>query len=59
MWMYFLLDKVKVSLTGDLLYLMKHHKSIRQADFHRMILIADFVDVNRNLWGGGGAARLN
>lgn len=36
-------------LTRDVLYLMKHNKSIRQADFHRMILGVDVVNGNRNL----------
>lgn len=39
-----------ILLTGDLLYLMKHHKSIRQAHFDRMFLSADEGDVTRNLY---------
>lgn len=43
------LVKLILQLTGDLLYFMKHHKSIRQAHFNRMVLSVDVVDVYRNL----------
>lgn len=42
--------QIQITLTGDLLYLMKHHKSIRQAHFDGMFLSADDSDVYRNLW---------
>lgn len=32
---------------------MKHHESVRQADFDRVILTADVSDVHRNLQGTG------
>lgn len=37
-------------LTGDLFDLMKHHESVGQAHFDRMLLSTDVCDVYRNLW---------